>query len=290
MTISGVISLVALAGVSRADLIGTMIEPVTERTYVVVSTTDAAIGGLASYDGQISLGPITLGSDGRYYAISNDLEVERVDPFTGASTFLHGFGDTFPSAAQASRDGVLYSGYIRYGSFYFVGWDIILDEQTDAILPQDDFVAHAAHFRSDGLMIATNSIDDQFYSIDPESGLVTPIGLFEPTEDRILDFAHDAGRDYMLSEDIFGVHRLFEIDLYTLERTLIGEVPDDLYGIAGSTCPADFNGDGVLNVLDFVAFQLAWQAGDVRADVNGDGMLDVLDLVTFQALFEEGCP
>jgi hypothetical protein len=60
--------------------------------------------------------------------------------------------------------------------------------------------------------------------------------------------------------------------------------------IAGmEACLADFNADGGLNVLDFVAFQLAWQAGDGAADVNGDGVLNVLDFTAFQSLFVKGC-
>ena len=54
-------------------------------------------------------------------------------------------------------------------------------------------------------------------------------------------------------------------------------------------CPADFNGDGELNILDFVALQAAFQAGDEAADVNGDGVLNILDFVAFQGLFAGGC-
>ena len=54
-------------------------------------------------------------------------------------------------------------------------------------------------------------------------------------------------------------------------------------------CLADFNGDGALNILDFVDFQLAFQAGEDAADVNGDGVLNILDFVTFQQIFVEGC-
>jgi hypothetical protein len=54
-------------------------------------------------------------------------------------------------------------------------------------------------------------------------------------------------------------------------------------------CPADFNGDGVLNILDFVAFQLAFNDGDLAADFNGDGVLNVLDFVAFQQAFQAGC-
>lgn len=55
-------------------------------------------------------------------------------------------------------------------------------------------------------------------------------------------------------------------------------------------CPADFNGDFQMNVLDFVALQLAFGAGRVDADVNGDGTLNVLDFVAFQLDFAAGCP
>lgn len=55
------------------------------------------------------------------------------------------------------------------------------------------------------------------------------------------------------------------------------------------SCPADVNGDGELNVLDFVAFQLAWQMEDAAADCDGNGVYDVLDFVCYQGLFQEGC-
>ena len=55
-------------------------------------------------------------------------------------------------------------------------------------------------------------------------------------------------------------------------------------------CPGDANGDGALNILDFVAFQVAFQAGDAAADCTGDGALNVLDFVCFQGVFSLGCP
>lgn len=51
-------------------------------------------------------------------------------------------------------------------------------------------------------------------------------------------------------------------------------------------CIADFNGDGVKNILDFVAFQNAFTSGDLAADCNGDGLLNILDFVCFQNEFE----
>jgi len=54
-------------------------------------------------------------------------------------------------------------------------------------------------------------------------------------------------------------------------------------------CPADLNGDGDLDLLDFVAYQQAFTAGEPFADCNADGVLDVFDFVCFQKLFGSGC-
>jgi len=59
--------------------------------------------------------------------------------------------------------------------------------------------------------------------------------------------------------------------------------------LVGIGCVADFNDDGAVNVLDFPAFQAAFQAGDMSADINGDGSLNVLDFPAFQIEFAAGC-
>ena len=55
-------------------------------------------------------------------------------------------------------------------------------------------------------------------------------------------------------------------------------------------CFADVNGDGDLNILDFVAFQLQWGADAAVADCDGDGAHSILDFVCFQSLFQSPCP
>jgi hypothetical protein len=54
-------------------------------------------------------------------------------------------------------------------------------------------------------------------------------------------------------------------------------------------CEADCNGDGQLNIVDFVCFQIAWKAHDPIADCNGDGEFNVVDFVCYQGLFLAGC-
>ena len=55
-------------------------------------------------------------------------------------------------------------------------------------------------------------------------------------------------------------------------------------------CPADYNGDGNLDILDFVAFQVGWLAGETAADCDGNGSFDILDFICFQSAFVSGCP
>lgn len=60
--------------------------------------------------------------------------------------------------------------------------------------------------------------------------------------------------------------------------------------LLGTACLADFNGDGSLDILDFVAFQIAFVAGDPAADCDTNGSFNILDFVCFQQLFQAGCP
>jgi hypothetical protein len=59
--------------------------------------------------------------------------------------------------------------------------------------------------------------------------------------------------------------------------------------LAGADCPPDFNGDGVVNSQDFVAFLNAFVAGDLSADFNGDGVINSQDFVAFLNAFVAGC-
>ena len=54
-------------------------------------------------------------------------------------------------------------------------------------------------------------------------------------------------------------------------------------------CAADLDGDGVLTVFDFLAFQNLFAAGDLEADFDGDGALTLFDFLAFQNAFDAGC-
>jgi murein tripeptide amidase MpaA len=51
---------------------------------------------------------------------------------------------------------------------------------------------------------------------------------------------------------------------------------------------ADFNGDCVYSIDDFIAFQTGFAVSDPRADMDGDGALTIDDFIVFQTLFAIG--
>ena len=69
-----------------------------------------------------------------------------------------------------------------------------------------------------------------------------------------------------------------------------GAEPAPHLDITYDDCLADCNGDGALDILDFVCFQGLFLSGDAAADCDGDGSLTVLDFVCFQQAFQAGCP
>ena len=56
------------------------------------------------------------------------------------------------------------------------------------------------------------------------------------------------------------------------------------------SCPADLDGDGLVNTQDFLGFLNAWANGDPSADWNVDGTIDTRDFVAYLNDWVAGCP
>ncbi len=54
-------------------------------------------------------------------------------------------------------------------------------------------------------------------------------------------------------------------------------------------CPSDWNLDGDVNTLDFIAFLNQWSDGHPDADFNGDGIVNTADLLAYLNAYNEGC-
>ena len=76
---------------------------------------------------------------------------------------------------------------------------------------------------------------------------------------------------------------------------LLFDNPSAAVGIFGATlggegCVGDCDGNGNLNILDFVCFQQEWQAQTAKGDCDGNGEYNILDFVCFQQAWQAGCP
>lgn len=58
----------------------------------------------------------------------------------------------------------------------------------------------------------------------------------------------------------------------------------------GTGCPADLNGDWMLDFFDVSIFLTAFMAQDPLADFNGDGVFNFFDVSVFLTAFIAGCP
>ena len=83
---------------------------------------------------------------------------------------------------------------------------------------------------------------------------------------------------------------LTQADIDLIESSSLSEVIKRNTGIEAIQSDAffvwpDFDNNGALNILDFVAFQNAFQSGSQDADMDKDGKLTILDFVIFQNAF-----
>jgi len=107
----------------------------------------------------------------------------------------------------------------------------------------------------------------------------------------------DGGETYLGQSELtvhFGLGAETLVDTLTVHwapggQKVLTDVPAN-QEILIEACGADANGDGQLNVLDFIAFQIGFSAQTLASDCNADGVWNVIDFVCFQGTFSDGCP
>ena len=58
---------------------------------------------------------------------------------------------------------------------------------------------------------------------------------------------------------------------------------------SGGGCPSDFNGDGVVDFLDFLLFAAAFGGSNPTFDIDGSGAVDFPDFLQFASDFGQKC-
>ncbi|MFG0300426.1 MAG: endonuclease [Phycisphaerales bacterium JB047] len=103
--------------------------------------------------------------------------------------------------------------------------------------------------------------------------------------DVILDDDNEGMYSATYTLRVYNSRSMFPGDVVVEDLTLnlIGEV-------AGSSCPADLNGDGMLNFFDVSEFLGLYSSNDPGADFTGDGELNFFDVSAFLGAYSAGCP
>jgi outer membrane protein assembly factor BamB len=159
------------------------------------------------------------------------------------------------------------------------------------------------------VMLATSLEDDSWkkrlFELDLETGVITELALVGEGEvdivESLSDFTARQGggfwgsfRFYKDPELNFGSFDAETVDIRDTDTINWMYLFEDGSNFASltvipSSCAADVNGDGALDVLDFVAFQTMFVDQDPAADCDADGNFTILDFVCYQQLFQAGC-
>ena len=251
------------------------------------------IGGIEIDLGGI--GYLEQAPDGRLFGASAAF-IHEIDVRTGEVTNGPGLGDN----AFIARDFVFAPDGTGYGyALGTLGASYLFSFETDqgkidSLYTAPDDIDHdigpLAWVETYGVVLIRRSTHDVVRFVG--DGEIETVGHVAGLEGIPIGTAR--GRSGWLVSTYVegtGANLLFLADIEAGWAELIGELdgPDVINGLAIVACSTDVNGDGELNVLDFVAFQLAWQGQDAIADCDGDGDWTVLDFVCFQAMFIEGC-
>ncbi|MCC6675607.1 MAG: EF-hand domain-containing protein [Phycisphaerales bacterium] len=76
---------------------------------------------------------------------------------------------------------------------------------------------------------------------------------------------------------------------YSLDEVRIGTTWESVTPAGPAVCPADLNGDGLVDFADYLEFLNLYDALDLRVDFTGDGLVDFSDYLEFLNLYDAGC-
>ena len=124
--------------------------------------------------------------------------------------------------------------------------------------------------------------DDTQFAI-PAGATKAQVRVYYQTSSKeYMEFLRDENTTNTAGQDVYdqwvlhGMSPIVEMDI----DTIVFAVP----------CPADLNGDGLLNFFDVSAFLGAFSSMNPIADFTGDGLFNFFDVSAFLSAFSAGCP
>ncbi len=270
-------------------------------TSPILMELDPATGGELSSTFVTGAQAIFSGMDfdnnGDLYMIDgfNDAESDRLfllDETTGAGSVVGDTGENwnFRSTAYDSVGDVLYT--LRDNALYKTDRGTGMVSLVGGLsAPNMDQITGFA-IDADGVGWATDIDAASLFKIDLATATAEFIG--NATSPGVRNWFNDLSFDG--SGTLWGAREqgggLYTIDTATGAANLeFSTVTFRSIAFTGGEpgCYADFDGDGDLTIFDFLAFQNAFDAGDLAADCDEDGSLTLFDFLCFQNAFDAGC-
>lgn len=219
----------------------------------------------------------TVGGNAGFYArLLEDAEFSNI-------TVAFNTNDPFNITAGASFDtgstGAISNSVFWGNKVYFSNGTIYQNQNAQLRnFPNMTLTSSTVQYWDGTLPGVDNNGDDPLF-LDP----IGPDGVIDSGDEnaRLGDgsAAIDTGNDGLTSSatDLDGNNRF------------VGTVDRGAYEAQPPACPADINGDRVLDNGDIGAFVAAFLAGSPAAEFNGDGILDNGDIGAFVTAFLAGC-
>lgn len=293
LALAGVLAVCSAA--SGQEVMYALTSPTSPRLVTLDKTTGGQLTNVAVTGHEALFGGLAMDSTGGLYSIDgyNDAFFDRlfqIDTTTGAGSVVGETGHNWnfrnvcvhpvTDELWGSRDNTLYTINKATGAATVVTnvSGSSLDQMTTfAIGP-------------DGVAYGTDIGDTGLFEIDLVTGVATHLGNLTP---GIREWFNDLAFDE--NGALWGAHSqdsaVYTIDIanVAMNHEFNGGYVGLVFSPTAADCPADFNGDGEVNTLDFLAFLNAYNAGDPGADFNGDGTINTLDFLDFLNAYNEGC-
>jgi hypothetical protein len=229
-------------------------------------------------------------NSGLIFVINNtpasDSGLSRLDPATGRATHI---GGDVRNALAIGPGSVLYGTDLagRLGTVSSSTGTVRL--LGGSVLPRLfglDYNTRDGFFY--GITSASPGSIPELLKINPSTGAVVatiPLSMgIAGSAPGSIAFERDG--DLVMTDN---GRRLYEINITTGFTTIRATTTNIPQGLGLAPCIADFDGNGVLDLFDFLAFQNAFDAGELEADLDGDGVLTIFDFLAFQNEFDAGC-
>lgn len=247
---------------------------------------------------------LAASSDGTVYRIDLDTGLFKgTFPLQGSPLSMTRWGNTLYVTDEIggvqwyqADDGSLIDTYyindpqqasVLFGGTIFTGsWSTLVYKSPIGGMDFQFFTACGGSVNSmttDGTDLLIGSREGTIYVFDAVTG---GYRVTYPVASDCVGMAYTDGSLFIAGSD--GVVHRMNLDNGSIERTY--DTGLDLTAMAGAdACAADFNTDGEISILDFLAFLNAWNDQDNTADMDGNGVINTQDFLVFLNAFTAGC-